>query len=573
MFLKCNSPATLNYIAAESDIIAHYAIDEKGARFDGPLFDLPAGQVKAAVGGLYEADYPNVGSGNNTGTPGNPPINTFTTYDPEPYHVWAEFTQVDIPIFGDNFNFPLMRRLDLEGSFRHDYYSGNPNLTGGTSNPKVAFTWVVDDLVGATVRGSWGTSFRFANEGEFSAIASPTDQSANLPTSGQNIAIACSGSAPVPGGTAAALFAAGFGCGATPGGIAYGGGPEAVLRQYTNAQGAISTREGGIALAPEKALNYSVGLEIAPTFEFLKGLDLQATWYSVKINGVLTGFLGANSTSGLADPTQRFHFIVPSDLGCPVSANANPTTCAPFEKMVTAALIDPNADSDISQLANVYWLNDSGTTNSGFLHVEGVDWNASYDWDMGDLGAWNTGITGTYYLHRYSQTVAGGPIVDQYHQNINAVGGIPQNGVETLPRMNYRARLGWSNGPYNATLFYNSNAHFFETRTAAPPNVNLQCTSAGGTVGGGTFPCAIGNYNQRMPSWNTFDLSLGYNTGDIPANSNLQNITIQLTVTNLMGIHSPFEYGPTSVTRNPAGYDLTKPDIGRVVGLTLVKNW
>ena len=28
-------------------------INEKGAKFDGPLFDLPAGQAKAAVGFTY----------------------------------------------------------------------------------------------------------------------------------------------------------------------------------------------------------------------------------------------------------------------------------------------------------------------------------------------------------------------------------------------------------------------------------------------------------------------------------------------------------------------------------------
>jgi hypothetical protein len=241
--------------------------------------------------------------------------------------------------------------------------------------------------------------------------------------------------------------------------------------------------------------------------------------------------------------------------------------------MVRAALLDPNTDSDISQLSSVYWLNDSGTTNSGFLHLEGIDFNASYAWDMGDIGAWNVGVTGTYYLHEYSQSVAGGPITDLYHQDLNAIGGVEQNGVATLPRLNYRARLGWSSGPYTATLFYNYSSHYFETKVGVPPNVNNQCTTAGGTASGGTFPCAIGNYTQIEPAWNTFDLSLGYDTGDIPANDYLKDITVQLTVINLFGIHSPFEYGPTSATRNPAGYDRNRPDTGRTVGLTLIKKW
>ena len=123
--------------------------------------------------------------------------------------------------------------------------------------------------------------------------------------------------------------------------------PHPELRSYVDATTSqVTSREGGTALAPEKAINYSIGFELAPQFDLLRGLDVQATWYSVKINGTL---LGNNNTadSTLGDPNQRYHVILPSDLGCPVAANANPTTCAPFEKMVAAALADRNSPSDL----------------------------------------------------------------------------------------------------------------------------------------------------------------------------------------------------------------------------------
>jgi outer membrane receptor protein involved in Fe transport len=569
---QCNSPTTLGYIAATSTVGARYSIDEKGARFDGTLFSLPGGNVKAAVGGLYDGDYVYGFNGNNQATPGNlVPLQLLA--DPEPYHIWAEFTQVDIPVFGDNFNIPLVRKLDLEGSFRHDAYGGNPALTGETRNPKVAFTWLLDEVVGATVRGSWGTSFRFANAGEFSTVLSAANQSYNIAGGAGGVTVQCFNGAPSAGSVSQALFATGlFPCGSAPGGEAFGGGPEPALRSYVNAAGVTTTREGGIALAPEKSLNYSFGVELAPQIDFLRGLDLQATWYSVKINGVIAGNLTTNSGT-LSDPTQRYHYIVPSDLGCPVAANANPTSCAPFESMVVTALSQPQSTSDLTQVSNVYWINDSGSVNQGFLHVEGVDWNASYDVDLGDLGAWNTGIVGTYYLHRYSETVAGGTIIDQLHQNLSPAGGVQQNGVETLPRMHYRARLGWSDGQFNATMFMNYDSHFYEFRSLIPPNVNLQCTSAGGTIGGGAMPCAISNFNQLQPAYYTFDLSFGYNTGDIPTNDYLKRLTIQLTIQNLMGIHPSSEYGPSSSVRNPGGYNILESDLGRVIGLTLVKNW
>jgi iron complex outermembrane receptor protein len=565
---NCNSPATLGYIQAVSTVGDKYSIEEKGARFDGPLFDLPAGQVKAAIGGTYESDNVLGFSGNNAGSPAGTPLSI--TYDPQPYTVWAGYTQIQIPIAGDNFNAPLIRKLDLELSWRHDQYNGV--LRGGTSNPKVAFTWELSEDLGATVRGSWGTSFRFANAGESSTVLSDANQAWNLPSE-TAIGISCTGGAPAAGSTAAALFATGrFGCGSTnAGGITWAGGPHPELRGYIDGTtGQPASREGGTALAPEKSINYSVGFELAPQ-TFLKGLDVQATWYSVKVNSTLLAFT-ATSSNNLADPLQRFHFIVPSDLGCPVAANANPTTCAPFEKMATAALADPNSTEPVSVISNIYWLSDGSTVGSGFLKVQGVDWSASYDWDMGDLGAWNTGITGTYYLHRFSQQVTGGPTVDLFHQNIQGAGGISQNGVETLPRMIYRARLGWSNGPYSVTAFVNHIGHYYDT-WPVPPNVNLQCTTPGGTTPGGSSPCAISNWSNIEPAWYTFDLSLGYNTGDTPANTYLKNLTFQFTIQNLMGIHAPFQYGPSTSTRNISGYDILKPDTGRVIGFTVLKNW
>src|SRR4029077_407734 len=397
----CNSPATLAYLTAERILGDRYNIEEKTAHFDGPLFDLPGGTVKAAFGGQYESDNVLGYAGNNSGSPAGTPLNIIN--DAQPYPVWAGFTQLDIPVFGENFNFPLFRKLDLEASWRHDQYHGT--LNGGTSNPRVAFTWGLSEDFGATVRGSWGTSFRFANAGEYSTVLSDANGAFNLP-GGAPATVACTGATPVAGSAAAALFAAGFGCGSAPGGLNWSGGPHPELRAYTDAAtGLPATREGGLALAPEKSLNYSIGFELAPT-TFLKGLDLQATWYSVKVNGTLLGFNTLTSNT-LANPLERFHVIVPSDLGCPVAANSNPQTCAPFEKMALAALSDRNSTQDPGIITNVYWISDGSTVGTGFLKVDGIDWNASYDWDWGDLGAWNVGITGTYYLHRYNATVNG----------------------------------------------------------------------------------------------------------------------------------------------------------------------
>jgi outer membrane receptor protein involved in Fe transport len=566
---QCNSPTTLNYVTGYRRVAEQMWLDEKGAKFDGPLFDVPAGEIKAAVGATYTTVAFSFLRANNTG--GSLVLPTQVASDP--YNVWATFAQINVPVIGDSNQLPLVRKLDLEASWRHDQYNGA--LKGGTSNPKVGFTWELSEELGANIRGSWGTSFRFANAGEYSPIVSASVQDYGLAGSGfGQIAVQCdsAGNAPV-GTTSAKEKAAGFACNAQPGGLSYGGAPHTLTRFYTDpTTGLATSREGGTNLPPESSANYSIGFELAPQMSFLRGLDLQATWYSVKINGTLLGFNNPNSSS-FGDPNQTFHFIVPSDLGCPVAANANPASCAPFEQMVGGILADQNnATAPTNALTNIYWINDGGTVSTGFIKVQGVDWQASYDWDWGDLGAWNTGIVGTYYLHRDFTTATGSPVVDAYHQDLAPVGGLAQNGVETLPRMRYRARLGWSNGTWSVTGFMDYQSHYYHTQSA-PPNVNLQCIAAGSTVAGGTFPCLINNYSNIQPSWYTFDLSVGYDTGDMPANTYLKNMGIQVVVQNLMGKHPAFQYGPSNAGRGLAAYDILKPDLGRVWTVTLTKTW
>ena len=181
-------------------------------------------------------------------------------------------------------------------------------------------------------------------------------------------------------------------------------------------------------------------------------------------------------------------------------------------------------------------------------------------------------MVGTYYLHRDFVTVPGDTVVDAYHQTLSPIGGLAQAGVETLPRFRYRARLGWSNGAWSVTGFMDYQSHYYHTQSA-PPNVNAQCTVAGGTVAGGTFPCLINNYSNIQPPWYTFDLSMGYNTGDTPANTYLKNVGVQFIIQNVMGIHPAFAYGPTNSGRTFAAYDILKGNQGRTFGVTLTKTW
>ena len=564
---QCNSPATLTYIQGFRNLNEQFWINEKGVKFDGPLFDLPGGQVKAAIGASYNSYNFKSTTVDNSGAPN---LLTPILLDPENRQVWAVFAQVNVPIIGDANALPGIRKFELEGSWRHDQYSD----VKGTSNPKVAFNWTVSEDIGLTIRGAWGSSFRAPNFGEISPLANNNIENWNMGlNTNAPITVNCTAE---PGSAADRLLhpvvGPSTGCGATttPGGYSFNGGAgspqQAGWRDLVNQSGKI--------LSPEKATNWGFGAEFAPT-TFLKGLDLQATWYSVKINGVLQAF-GNPTTSGFNQANRGFAYIVPTDLfGVNPACNNNltPTTCPEFETMVAKMLANPRNATPVSALTNIQWVNDGGTFNKGWLKVEGIDWTASYDYDAGDWGAWNVGIVGTYYLHQLSQTFPSDPIIDQFHSTLAAVGGIAQEGVVSgNPRMRYRARLGWSSGSWSVTGFMDYASHFFHSQTA-PPNVNFQCVAAGGTVGGGTFPCAISNYTNVEPSQYTFDLSLGYDTGDDPANDYLKHIGIQLVVQNILDRDPAFEYRISTGGGNPAAYDITKSYQGRTISLILTKTW
>ncbi len=79
-------------------------INEKGVNFDGPLFDLPGGTVKAAVGGNYTTYHFTFLQLSNTNA-----SNLILPYalDPESRSVWATWAQLNIPIFSDQNGIPV----------------------------------------------------------------------------------------------------------------------------------------------------------------------------------------------------------------------------------------------------------------------------------------------------------------------------------------------------------------------------------------------------------------------------------------------------------------------------------
>ena len=61
-----------------------------------------------------------------------------------------------------------------------------------------------------------------------------------------------------------------------------------------------------------------------------------------------------------------------------------------------------------------------------------------------------------------------------------------------------------------------------------------------------TYLTEYPNYSNLLPALYMFDLSLGYNTGDRPANDYMKHIDVYFTVNNIMNRNPPFQYGGTT---------------------------
>ena len=253
-----------------------------------------------------------------------------------------------------------------------------------------------------------------------------------------------------------------------------------------------------------------------------------------------------------------------------------PTTCAPFQEALSTLLANPRGNVDPQARTSILFINDFGLFNTASTKLDGIDWSANYNWDWGDLGIWNAGILGTYYLHQRLQAVDGAPIADLFHTTVSPGQVNESEGVGSRPRLRYRARLGWSDGPWSVTGFVDYVGRYYHDQ-AAPPNVNGNfCASNGGldaAGNGGTYTCAIQGYTNVLPAYATFDLSLGYNTQDAPSNEYLRNIGVQLVVQNVLDKHGQYQYRLTPAGGNPCTCDIQKSLQGRTISLIVTKQW
>ncbi|MFP5433095.1 MAG: TonB-dependent receptor domain-containing protein, partial [Alphaproteobacteria bacterium] len=110
---------------------------------DGPLFLLPGGEAKLAIGaGIRANDFEIFrGAGNNN--------NARPSQDSR-----YAFAEINLPVVGPDLDLPLVHRLNLSGALRYERY----RQIGEIVTPKLGLTYAPGDFV--DVKASWGRSFR-----------------------------------------------------------------------------------------------------------------------------------------------------------------------------------------------------------------------------------------------------------------------------------------------------------------------------------------------------------------------------------------------------------------------------
>jgi iron complex outermembrane receptor protein len=126
------------------DLTIHQGTYLGAAKIDGPLVDLPGGQLKIAIGGEYRRE-----TFQQRGIYGGSPV-------PEDLgrNIGSVYGELFVPIFGAGNAASPLHSLVLSLSGRYDHYSD----FGSTTNPKVGVNW--EPMAGLTLRGTYGTSFR-----------------------------------------------------------------------------------------------------------------------------------------------------------------------------------------------------------------------------------------------------------------------------------------------------------------------------------------------------------------------------------------------------------------------------
>lgn len=370
--------------------------------FQGPLFKLPGGDAKIALGADYRSsayDY----QPNSLFISGNSLAYGTDTPSSGSQNVKELFGELLLPLLSDQ---PLAQDLSLDLGYRYSKY----NTFAGKSTWKADLSWQPVDAL--RFRGGYSVAIRAPSLADLYV--------------GQSVQ-----QGPLPGGVDPCDINSTYRTGANASqvqSLCAAQSAAAGSSTYTYSGGSVAIQSGGNSLLqPENAKTWSVGAVLTP----LGGLNVSIDYYKINITGAI---------SGLAPG---------AILGDCYSAATNPTFSIsdPFCQRISR-------DASTGTIANLV----SGTFNFNRIKLSGVDFQLEYQTGLDALGmSPNAGhvqfATIISYLQHYTVTPGDGTAPVEYAGGISdtLVTSDGEN-LYTHPHWKANTSLGYSNGPFKGTL-------------------------------------------------------------------------------------------------------------------------
>jgi iron complex outermembrane recepter protein len=346
----------------------HTMLNASG-KVDGGVFELPAGDVRIAVGGEFlDTRYVHNSLYTLNATT---ELVDFRVAD-SGRTVWSGYAEVFAPIFSEDMDIPLFNRLDLNAAVRYDHYSD----FGSTTNPKVGFSW--EPFESLLLRGSYGTSFRAPtlSETDFNVVGAANRSFYNVNISG------------IP-----------------------------ITRPQTSQTNVLVNSFRFNTLQPETASIFSLGADFTP--EFVPDLRLGVTYYSVDYKdqissppGVANIFTSAANFgtyqpffTPLPQPSTCVNGALNGNPGAPEYATYNPAYL-PFLNSPGSYPPAPAGFNDCQLIGVV----DNSTRNLGRVKQSGLDFTVNYQTDV-TFGTISVDVAYTKILQLKRNTLPGTPLV------------------------------------------------------------------------------------------------------------------------------------------------------------------
>nr|WP_298723010.1 TonB-dependent receptor [uncultured Steroidobacter sp.] len=510
------SPAVMRQLySANTENTNFNTTNQTRLTFQGPVFNVPAGEVKVAVGAEYfwHEQTQKISGSNNTG-----PTTTGSNFRVYNYdrNVKSAFAEVLLPVISSEMGIPFVHQFDLNISGRYDEYSD----VGDTKNPKYAFNW--DLTPGFRLRANWASAFVAP---PLAVIGDPSQgylyASGSVgPTGTINVPVANYPEVVnVPG---AVLQNTNHPCTASSDVCTIGQGNLAMRRQLG----------GGFSnMVPQKGRSWSVGFDFAP--EWLSGFTSSVTFFHNKFIG------GVSSPSPTAIVNSR---------GLNNLLTICPSGCTEAQ-ILEFANVANGATINGAVPPVVYYMIDQSSRNALNLLLEGIDATFTYDFSIGDID-FNVGSSASYFT-KYTQNFGGGTEFDI----LNTSGF-----NTTFPSVKFKNRAQFGMAMMNGLsvdLFWNHTGGYKNWSSSA---INPIVVEAGVPIGGG----------DDVDADNTFDLNAQYMFGN---DSRFKGWILSLNVRNLTDEEPPFYNGNTGgIFGNATGWGyngFVSNPVGRLVTLGL----